>query len=164
VSSAFEGDLIRPLWLLTLYFAYAEFEVDQVLERVCAANTTESWRQRPLGQKLSLLKTSVGRLVEGHDRELQDLLGEGRKLVERRNLLVHSCVFAGGRVVSSRPGVAERLTSAEELSALANGIFTWKERLNVYRSRTLEPLIAKRTRAASPNNAFKGRRAKRARP
>ncbi len=162
MSGSFEGDLIRPLGLLTLYFAYAEFEVDQALERLCTS-TTESWRQRPLGQKLSLLKTSIGRLV-GHPEEMQELFREGRALVERRNLLVHSCVFAGGRVVSSTPGVAEWRTSAEELSALANSIFTWKERLNVYRSKTLEPFIAKRPGAASPNNAFKGRRTKRARP
>ena len=135
-----------------------------MLERLCVADTPESWRQCPLGQKLSLLETWVGKLFASQPKELQDLLREGRKLIEHRNVIVHNCVLAGGRVISTRPGVAEWRTSPEELSALANNIFTWKERLNVYRWRTLEPLIAERPEAASLNNALKERRAKRARP
>lgn len=32
LNNSFEGDLIRPLGLVTLYFAYAEYELDQLLK------------------------------------------------------------------------------------------------------------------------------------
>lgn len=77
----------------------------------------------------------------GNPPEVQQLLREGRELVKRRNAIVHACVFAGGRVVSSMPGVTEWRTSAEELSSLADSIFTWKEHLSAYRWKILEQVL-----------------------
>jgi hypothetical protein len=143
VSGAFEGDLIRPLGLVTLHFGYAEYELDLFLERLASTGAFDTtWRQRPLGQKLSLLKEAVGSLGAEIQAGLAELLDEARELVDRRNSLVHSCILAGGRVVSGRHGIEGRRTSPDELTALADRIFTWKERMHVYRWRQVEPLLA----------------------
>jgi hypothetical protein len=65
VNVSFEGDLIRPLGLVTLYFGYAEFEVDALLDALIGvglavdkprnASLTRNWRQRVkccLGRRL----------------------------------------------------------------------------------------------------------------
>ena len=146
MSGYFEGDMIRPLGLVTLFFGYAEYELDQFLERLASTAALDpSWRQRTLGQKLGLLEEAVA-AVEGSDRaSLDALLREARCLFERRNSLVHSCIVAGGRVISSRSEVSEWHTSPDELTALAEQIFTWKERLSVYRWKKVEPLLQRQT-------------------
>jgi hypothetical protein len=94
VSGALEGDLIRPLGLVTLYFGCAEYELDLFLERLASTGAFDSsWRQRPLGQKLSLVTEAVGSLGAEIQAGLAELLDEARHLVDRRNSLVHSCIL-----------------------------------------------------------------------
>ena len=56
--------------------------------------------------------------------------------------LRHSCLFAGGRMVSSRPGVPRGRMSPEELASLANAIFECKEHINVHRWKTIQSLLS----------------------
>ena len=103
------------------------------------------WIGKDSLQKLGLLGEAVA-AVEGSDRaSLDALLREARSLFERRNSLVHSCIVAGGRVISSRSEVSEWHTSPDELTALAEQIFTWKEHLSVYRWKKVEPLLQRLT-------------------
>ena len=144
MSGAFEGDLIRPLGLVTLYFAYAEYELDLFLQHLSPIEPfAEAERQWQVGRKLALAESLVQRLHHDGGPGQADLFAEARGLFDLRNRLVHSCVFAGGRVVSSRPGVPEWRTSPRELEELAERIFAWKERLHVYRYRAIEPLLSK---------------------
>jgi hypothetical protein len=155
VDATFEGDLVRPLGLITLYFGYAEYELDSFLERLAAAALLpESWSQRPIGQKLGLLTGAIHNLDARVHAPLDNLLGDIRVLLEQRNTLVHGCILGGGWIVSGRTGVKEARTSPEELSSLAERAFSWKERMWSYRWRQIEPLLAELSSAASPNKSL----------
>lgn len=138
--------MIRPLGLVTLYFGYAEYELDSFLERLAIAGLLpDAWAQRPIGQKLALLTEAIRTLGDGIQPELDSHLVEARALLDQRNTLIHGCILAGGRVVSGRAGVEHRRTSAGELTALAERIFAWKERMWVYRWKVIEPLLSSRS-------------------
>jgi hypothetical protein len=143
VNNTYEGDLIRPLGLVTLNFGYAEYEIDSLLQRLSdTGRLPGSWSQKPIGQKLSdltkALKTEQPEVQAG----LETLLTEVNSLLEQRNVLIHGCLLAGGRITSGRSGVEERRTSVDELNALAEAIFAWKERLSSFRWKRVEPLLA----------------------
>jgi hypothetical protein len=155
VNGTFEGDLVRPLGLVTLYFGYAEYELDSFLERLAAAELLpESWSQRPIGQKLALLTEAIRILDDRVHPALDALLGEGRALLEQRNTLVHGCILGGGRVISGRTGVSETRASPEDLSSLAERAFSWKERMWAYRWKQIEPLLASHSSVAPPNKSL----------
>lgn len=152
LSGSFEGDLIRPLGLVTLYFAYAEYEIDLLLlDLFCIEPIGKSQRSWNVGSKLSRARGILRRLEAARLDELAQALVDARLLFERRNQLVHGCILAGGRVLSARPDVQETRTSAEELADLAERIFNCKERISAHRQRDLGPLVAKRCAASSEN-------------
>lgn len=145
MSDSFEGDLIRPLGLVTLNFAYAEYELDRLLEDLSPLpykNREWAWH---VGRKLSRAQRLIRALASIDLASLQETLNEVRSLLERRNTLVHSCIFSGGRVVSGRPGVPDSRTSVEELQQLAQAILTCKEQINAARQRVLRPLVVARS-------------------
>jgi len=142
VNGAFEGDLIRPLGLVTLNFGHAEYELDIFVERLAAVGlVADRWPQRPVGQKLDLLADAIRTLEDSVRPQLDALLSEVRELLDRRNVLIHGCLLSGGRIVSGRTGAVEKLTSVEDLNYLAEAIFNWKERLWLYRCKQIEPLL-----------------------
>jgi hypothetical protein len=152
VSGAFEGDLIRPLGLVTLNFGYAEYELDLFLERLASAELLpQSWARRPIGQKLGLLTKAIRSFGPSIQSRHDELLLQAQVLVERRNALIHGCLLAGGRVVSGRTGVAEQRTSVEDLNELADAAFAWKEQLWSYRWRQIEPLLTDPLVNGKPN-------------
>lgn len=145
MNGAFEGDLIRPLGLVTLNFGYAEYELDSFVERLSLAGLApESWAQRPIGQKLVLLAESVRALDTSVQAELDALLDEARRLLDQRNSLVHGCLLLGGRIVSGRSGFIQKSTSVQDLNLLADAAFRWKEGLWSYRWKQVEPLLKSR--------------------
>src|SRR5262245_30524349 len=130
MNASFDGDLVRPIGLITVYFAYAEAELEELLEALSQFEPLdESQRLGPVGQKLALAQTLVKRLCADELAGLTTTLDEARALFDRRNLLVHSCIFSGGRVVSTRRAVPEQRVTVNELTELAQAIFSWKERL-----------------------------------
>lgn len=159
MNGAFDGDLIRPLGLVTMNFGYAEYELDSFLERLGeTGRVPESWAQRPIGQKLGLLNDAIRALGSEVQASLAVLLDEASGLLDRRNALIHGCLLAGGRIVSGRKRAVERHTSVEDLNALAEEVFAWKERLWSYRWRQVEPLLQARATAAPPNTSLERRR------
>lgn len=138
----YEGDLVRPLGLVTLNFGYAEYEIDAFLQRLSdAGRLPGSWSQRPIGQKLSLMTESFETSQPEIRAALEVLLAEVHRLLEQRNTLVHGCILTAGRIASGRAGIKEKRISVEELNALAESIFNWKERLSVFRWKQVEPLL-----------------------
>ncbi len=139
----YEGDLVRPLGLVTLNFGYAEYEIDSFLQRLSdAGRVPGTWHSKPIGQKLAHLSEALRDSNSEVQFALASLLAEVDGLLARRNLLIHGCLLAGGRITSGRSGVEEKRTSVEELNALAEAIFAWKERLSSFRWRRVEPLLA----------------------
>ena len=152
MDGPFEGDLVRPLGLVTLNFGYAEYELDSFLERLAEATLLPpGWAQRPLGQKLSLLAQAIHALDASVHQRLDELLTQANDLFNRRNTLVHGCLLTGGRIVSGRLGVPEKKTSVEDLNALAEAASGWKERLWAYRWRQVEPLLIQPATRMPPN-------------
>lgn len=143
MGDSYEGDLIRPLGLVTLYFGYAEYEIDTLLQRLSdAGRIPGSWHSKPIGQKLAHLTEALHDSDAGVRSTLTVLLAEVDSLLAQRNMLIHGCLLAGGRITSGRSDVDEKRTSVAELNALAESIFSWKERLSVFRWRQVEPLLA----------------------
>lgn len=139
----YEGDLIRPLGLVTLNFAYAEAELDTLLETLPSSEPyNDVKRQWPVGQKLSYAQRLIRDLHAESLGGLSETVKQARNLFERRNALVHSSIFAGGRMISNRKSVPNQQVSPGELVQLAELIFTWKENIFMYRCRHLLPLLA----------------------
>lgn len=142
MSSVYEGDMIRPLGLVTLNFGIAEYELDDLLKRLATAGLMPTkWAQRPIGQKLALLSDALSQMDAGVHSQFSSLLNDVNPLLEERNALIHGCILAGGRIVSGRIDAEERRTSANQLTALAEQIFNWKERLWQFRWKIVEPLL-----------------------
>jgi len=143
----YEGDLIRPLGVVTLHFGYAEYEIDTLLQRLSdAGRIPGSWHSKPIGQKLAHLTDALYASNAEVRSALAVLLTELDGLRAQRNILIHGCILAGGRITSGRSGVEEKHTSVEELNSLAEGIFKWKDRLSVFRWKQVEPLLAVQSR------------------
>ncbi len=142
VMEAYEGDLVRPLGFVTLYFSYAEGQLDEVLNALTQISTSSVSKPLGFGHKIG----EAVRLVEhiGVDRlaGLASTLGEARPLVEARNELIHGQLFNGGRLVS-RTGT--RQVTSQEIANLAESIFSWKEQLWERYCRELLPLVSQST-------------------
>lgn len=143
MSDAYEGDIIRPLGLVTLYSGYAELEIDALLDSLlrsgCLSDKALTW---PVGQKIATALDVVAGLNSDALSELAYKLNEAKLLFDRRNALVHGAIFCSTDVVTSRVTGREQPVSPEALTDLAREIFTVKEHINVNRQRILEPLLA----------------------
>ena len=143
MSGAYEGDIIRPLGLVTLYFGYAELEIDTLLSSLSrVGNLSEKALNWPVGQKIATARDIVSELNEESLSELMSKLDEATILFDRRNALVHGAIFGSIEVVVSRVTGREQPVSLDALTSLANDIFTVKEHINKNRQRVLEPILA----------------------
>jgi len=143
VGDTFEGDIIRPLGLVTLYFAYAEGELDELLEALSVREPfDDAKRHWPVGEKLR----HAQKLVKGFDADelaaLEATLVEARQLFDRRNTIVHGRIYAGGRLLSNRRDAPKSITP-NELTELAELIFACKERIFLNRCKYVQPLMAR---------------------
>ena len=131
MSDYFEGDLIRPLGLMTLHFGYAEAQVNLLMSmlRECGIHIAVA-PAAPLRKRIEEITVAVRRLAPPSVAEILAILEESNELIDRRNSLVHGSVLAKGRVIPNDPGKAEFFVTPEALTALANQVFNWKERLN----------------------------------
>jgi hypothetical protein len=142
VNASFEGDLIRPLGLVTLYFGYAEFEVDALLDSLIEVGLAiDRPRNTSLGQKLAVVREVLSRRKLPEAGQLIAIVDEGRPLIELRNTLVHSSIVAGGRVRPSDKSRSDMTVTPEQLTQLADAIFNWKERLSPTRQLQLMPAL-----------------------
>lgn len=139
---SFEGDLVRPLGLVTLYSAYAEGEIDQLLVALCAPQPfDEKMQQWTVGRKLIFAQRLVRALKAASLTGLIAALKDARALFEHRNALIHGRIYAGGRLISNRSDVPDRRVSPDELLDLAERIFTCKEHISMHRERHLLPVL-----------------------
>src|SRR5262245_57572031 len=141
-SGAFEGDLVRPLGLVTLHSAYAEGEVDDLLDALHEVDPAKRRRRTvPVGEKVARALRLLRKLDTDGLSGLLATLEEGRGLFARRNELIHGRLFAGGRLQSAD---GERRVTVKELEELAESLFSWKERLAAHRQRLFKPVLALR--------------------
>lgn len=142
MNGSFEGDLVRPLGLVTLYFGYVEAQVNRLLDMVrdCGLSVDVS-PAAPLGQRLVEFDRAVKRLHCTAAGEVIGLLKESKSLIDQRNALVHASVLAKGRVIPNDPSKREFSVTPEELTVLAKRAFDWMERLNAAVQRRLLPAL-----------------------
>ena len=139
---AFEGDLIRPLGLVTLYAAHAEGEIDELLAALPAPEPfDDAKRQWQVGRKLAYAQLLIRRMNVADLSGLQTTLKDARPLFKQRNELVHGRIFSGGRLFSNRTSVPVQKVSAEDILDLAERLFHWKEQLWMHRCKFLLPLL-----------------------
>jgi hypothetical protein len=142
MTGTYEGDLIRPLGLVTLYAAYAEGEIDELLGALPSETPFDGpKRQWPVGRKLSHALKLVRKLRSDQLAGLTSALKEAQTLFSKRNILVHSQIFSGGRIVSNRPDALIPKVSAEDLTQLAEQIFACKEHICMHRCQHLLPIL-----------------------
>lgn len=97
MSRSYEGDLIRPLGLVTLYFGYAEAEVIRMLELLRDAGVVVDVPPVALkGQRIAALVSVVQGLPCASRAEVLGILEEAKSLFERRNAREHLCARKGG--------------------------------------------------------------------
>lgn len=145
-GGAFEGDLIRPLGHVTLYFGYAEVDIDALLNELREARLIGAIPTgTPLGKKLAVMRDTVARLQMREADDVVSIIDEARPLIELRNALVHSAILAKGRVVPSDKSQSQRVVTPGDLTELAEAIFAWKERLNAACQLRLMPALRQRT-------------------
>ncbi|EUJ10567.1 hypothetical protein Meth11DRAFT_1392 [Methylophilaceae bacterium 11] len=143
MSGLYEGDLIRPLGLVTLYFAYAEAEIDMLIDTLPSIDPYDNKkRQWNVGRKLIYAQKLTKQMHSESLIGLNEILNEAKMHFERRNVVIHSCIFAGGRMVSNRKNAPNQQISASELNQLAESIWACKEQINMYRCRHIPPLLA----------------------
>jgi hypothetical protein len=142
VNVSFEGDLIRPLGLVTLYFGYAEFEVDALLDALVGVGlAVDMSRNASLGQKLAVVREVLSREKIAEATQLIAIVDKVRPLIELRNILVHSSIVAGGRLRPCDKTRSDMTVTPAQLTRLADTIFNWKERLSVTRQLQLMPAL-----------------------
>lgn len=142
MNVSLEGDLIRPLGLVTLYFGYAEFEVDALLDSLVGIGlAVDKPRNASVGQQLAAVRDVLSRQKIAEADELIGIVDEGRPLIELRNTFVHSSIVAGGRVRPSDKARSDMTVTPEQLTQLADAIFDWKERLSATRQLKLMPAL-----------------------
>ncbi len=146
VAGDFDGDLIRPLGWLTLNFGYAEAEINGLLKALAAIAPNRYVPQAStMGQKVGALRELLESLPLSESKAAVLIVLEGVALIQRRNLLIHACVLSRGRIVPSDKTQSEFVITPEELTKLADDIFSWKERLAASIQRQLIPAIQARS-------------------
>jgi hypothetical protein len=142
MNGLYEGDLIRPLGLVTLYFGYAEAQVNVLIEMLneCGLNIEIS-PSASLGYRVEAINKALKKLSCNGVTDVLEILNEAKGLLEQRNLLIHGSVYAKGRVVPNDIAKGEFYVTPESLTELADKAFNWKERLNSKIQRELLPSL-----------------------
>lgn len=152
MNGLYEGDLIRPLGLVTLYFAYAEAEIDMLIEALPSSDPYDDKKRKwNVGRKLAYAQKLTKQMHSESLNGLKAALSEARALYERRNIIIHSSIFAGGRMVSNRKSIPNQQISANDLNRLAELIWLFKEKISMYRSRHIAFLLANTENGKVPN-------------
>lgn len=106
MNVSLEGDLIRPLGLVTLYFGYAEFEVDALLDSLVGIGlAVDRPRNASLGQKLATVRDVLSRQKIAEAGESAEVMSVNR---------VQFCV---GRLETTRLSIT-RATDVEHVQGL----------------------------------------------
>lgn len=142
MNGSFEGDLIRPLGLVTLYFGYLEAEVNELMSELKRGGVFLNVSPvSPLGTRITELISGLQRLQIPATGEVLGLLEGCRALIDKRNALVHASILAGGKAIRNDPDNTQFSVTPEGMTALANQAFEWKEHLHVAFRKGLLPAL-----------------------
>lgn len=149
-----DGDIVRGLGFVSMYSAWVEEDVDDILRLLVPIESFDEKVQRwPIGRKLKHAAKIVERLGSEELTELPNALLSGIDLFEARNEVIHGRIYAGfdktNYIQSGRPNVLKRPITSAELFQLANEFMQ-------YRGHLIGPQIFRIPRAVLANCNARG--------
>jgi hypothetical protein len=152
-----DGDIIRGLGFVTLYSAYAEEQVDELLHKLSVLDSSPSaWRRWPVSKKLKHALKLTQKLQTTQLSDLEQNLGWGLALFEKRNGVVHGRIFAGHQdrdtLKAGRQDVPDRPIQPEELYDLANQFMDYRGALLGAVRHRLPRILSERNATARKND------------
>ena len=130
-----DGDVVRGLGFVTLYSAYLEEEIDNLLQLLESIDSSPTQHLRwPISRRLKKAKKLVTSLRAEELSELLADLDACGDLFERRNELVHGRIYSNygrgdeenAQLHSGRPDIEDREITPQELYDLANVVFGYQ--------------------------------------
>ena len=126
-----DGDIVRGLGFVTMYAAWVEEDVDDLLRMMQSIEPFEEKKQRwPVSRKLEHAAKIVRRLNSDELENLPEALEGAVALFERRNEYVHGRIYAGhdrvDYIKGGRPNAPTIPITSEELYALANELWNYR--------------------------------------
>lgn len=147
MALADDGDIVRGLGFVTMYAAWVEEDVDDVLRLVSPIEPFDEEIQRwPISRKLRHAAKVIRVLKSGELAGLPEVLEGAVGLFERRNEFVHGRIYAGldraDYIKGGRPKSPTKAITSAELYTLANEF--WE-----YRGHFIGPQLFRLPRAVS---------------
>lgn len=148
-----DGDIVRGLGFVALYFAYLEEQIDNLRFMLSAVEEfTEEDQRWPVSRKIKKAKQVAAKFeFEGRD-DLVAVLSEAKDAFEERNKIVHGRIYGNfdrpDTLKSGRSNIPDREIMSTELYELANHFSDLQG--EVYR-----PMISKIPRALVGNGDAK---------
>lgn len=129
-----DGDIVRGLGFVSMYSAWVEEDVDDILRLLSSIQIFDERIQRfPISRKLERTAQIVESFESEELKELPMVLRSGLDLFEARNAVIHGRIHAGfdkkDYVQSGRPNVATRVVTSIELYELANEFMNYRGHL-----------------------------------
>lgn len=129
-----DGDIVRGLGFVSMYSAWVEGDVDDLLRLLDFVEPFDDKKQRwPISRKLDHAASVVERLGSSELSSLPAALIKGKNLFERRYEAVHGRIYAGhGRtdyLQSGRANTPIRPVTSAELYQLANDFWGYRGHL-----------------------------------
>lgn len=129
-----EGDVVRGLGFVTMYSAWVEDDVDDLLRLLTPIEAFNEKIQRyPISRKLKHAATVVERLDSDEVQTLPGELRAGIGLFEYRNKMIHGRIYVDVNgityVRSGRPNAPTQPITSAELYNLANKFHDYRARL-----------------------------------
>jgi hypothetical protein len=126
-----DGDIIRGLGFVTMYSAWVEEDVDDLLRIMDSVAPFDEKKQRlGISQKLKHAKKLVLELNNNEVDGLPDALENAIKLFERRNEFVHGRIYAGqdriDYIKGGRKNASTKQITSAELYDLANDMYNYR--------------------------------------
>jgi hypothetical protein len=151
-----DGDIVRGLGFVTMYAAWVEEEVDDLLRLLEPIESFDEKKQRwPISRKLRHAAQLIPRLASDELKHFPEALERAIDIFERRNEFVHGRIFAGQDRVdymqSGRTQTPTRPIASAELYELANELTRFRG--FIYGPQIIRvPRALARYRASPPND------------
>ena len=126
-----DGDIVRGLGFVTIYAAWVEEDVDDLLRLMNDIEQFDEKKQRwQISRKLKHAAELVRKLNSNALRGLPEALEGAIDLFERRNEFVHGRIYAGHNRIDylkgGRPNTPTKPITSSELYCLANEIWSYR--------------------------------------
>jgi hypothetical protein len=126
-----DGDIVRGLGFVTMYSAWVEEDIDNILRILNPVKPFEEKQQRwSISRKLKYTAEIVRSLNSNELTTLPYALEYAINLFERRNEFIHGRIYADFNkedyVQSGRPNVPTRPITSAELYKLANDFWNYR--------------------------------------